>query len=72
MSASGRATEFMRAWGDGHAKPHDRGCKDWGADPCDRCTYEEFPDPWDALVWAARIAWPRDFGAPEGREGETR
>jgi hypothetical protein len=54
MSASGRASEFMRAWGDGHGKPHDPTCGQWWADECDACTAEAF-DPWDALVHAAEI-----------------
>jgi hypothetical protein len=59
MSSSGRATEFMRAWGDGHGKPHTDHA--WGGDDCDACTVAAFPDPWDALVYAAGIAWPSMF-----------
>ena len=61
MSGSGRATEFMRAWGEGHGKPHNPGCQAWGADPCDRCITEATPDPWEALVYAAVTAWPAMF-----------
>lgn len=55
MSASGRATDFMRSWGDGHNKSHDPGHKQWGADECDACTAETF-GPWEALVHAAEMA----------------
>ncbi|HET6917330.1 MAG TPA: hypothetical protein VFH56_14650 [Acidimicrobiales bacterium] len=54
MSRSGRASDFMRAWGNGHNKPHNPGHRDWGADDCDACTAEAF-DPWEALVHAAQI-----------------
>lgn len=63
MSSSGRASEFMHAWGDGHNKPHDPGHKKWGADDCNACVVDAFPDPWDALVYAASIAWPEMFAA---------
>lgn len=65
MSRSARAAEFLRAWGDGHAEPHHPGCQQWGADPCDRCVFETFPDPWDALNHAAQImGWSRHAGQP--------
>lgn len=66
MSASGRAAEFMRAWGEGHNKPHNPDHKAWGADDCDACTAEQY-DPYQALVFAADImGWrPADPVRPE-------
>lgn len=55
MSRSGRAAEFMRAWGEGHGTPHNADHKTWGADDCDACTAETF-DPWEAFTHAAEIA----------------
>lgn len=45
----------MRAWGEGHNKPHIPGHKTWGADYCDACVTESFT-PWEAFVRAAEIA----------------
>lgn len=55
MSASGRASDFMRAWGDGHNKPHNPGHATWGADECDACVAETY-SPYEALVRGATIA----------------
>lgn len=63
MSQSGRATEFMRLWGEGHNRRHIAGHQRWGADECAPCVAELY-SPWEALVHAARIAGflPADGG----------